>query len=52
MSEPNESAIATTTDRQENYLQSVSHVRMGIAPQNLEEGFRLATLLAKSTLVP
>jgi hypothetical protein len=50
VAEPTE--LATLSDRQETYLQSVSHVRMGIAPQNLEEGLRLAALLAKSTLVP
>jgi len=27
-------------------------VRLGIAPQSLEEGYRLASLMAKSTLVP
>ena len=41
-----------TTERKEQYLARVSHVQMGLVPTNMEEGMRLADLLAKSTLVP
>lgn len=44
--------ILDKTAEKERYLQAVSHVRMGLAPTNLDEGFRLAEVLAKSTLVP
>lgn len=39
-------------DRKETYLARVSHVQMGMAPRNLEEGLRMAELLARSTLIP
>jgi len=41
-----------STDRREAALARMSHVQMGLAPKNLEEGFRLAEMLAKSTIIP
>lgn len=45
-------STAEARDRKEQYLQSVSTVRMGLAPRNFEEGLRMAELLAKSSFVP
>ena len=41
-----------TTERKEQYLARVAHVGMGLVPTNMEEGMRLADLMARSNLVP
>lgn len=39
-------------ERRDRAMEKLRGVTMGIAPTNLEEGFRLAEMLSKSTLVP
>lgn len=52
MSDTSRPPADEVSERKEQYLAKVSHVQMGLAPKNFEEGLRMAELLAKSTLVP